>query len=75
MEQLYTQPAVNGDKKTTQLLLECCPKAHLGRSGGNTKGERHEQIPLVFRARKMKTHFLPQCRNTVYPDTVKRVTV
>lgn len=29
VEQLHTQPAVNGDRKTTQLLRERCPKAHL----------------------------------------------
>lgn len=54
VEQLHTQPAVNGDRKTTQLLRERCPKAHLGRLGGDTREKRHEQVPLVCRARKMK---------------------
>lgn len=54
VEQLHTQPAVNGDRKTTQLLRERCPKAHLSRLGGDTREKRHEQVLLVCRARKMK---------------------
>lgn len=69
VEQLYTQPAVNGDRKTTQLLRERCPKAHLGRLGGNTREKRHEQVPLVCRARKMTWSSLSAAvRNRAHPD-------